>query len=255
MRPQARARGIAATWFSVAAILAFASAANAARPVTPDQAIKAYRAAIQTAETSRRPRAIERAFTALATLRETLMRVVDNHQTALESFSDFELAQLRRDLHGVLLNRDEVEFVEPDCAYFSSLATAKGDAADRAFFTALSATYPASVWPVYVNQQTDLGGCGRFGSLSLVATYATWTSFRKRYPGRYGAAAGREADAVALDLAQATCVCGGVLEVERELEQFIERFPRSPARPAMQQRLNDLRTGRATIAAHCSGGS
>jgi hypothetical protein len=246
-------RRMACAWVSATAILAFASAAGARPSITPDQAIKAYRAAIQAAETTRRPRAIERAFAALATLRETLMRVEDDHKTALESFTDFELARLRSDLHGVLLDREEVVFVEPDCAYFSALAQAHGDAADRAFFTALSATYPASVWPVYVDQKTDLGGCVRFGSLSLVDTYGTWSAFRRRYPGRYTAAAGRESDAVALTLALSTCSCDSVPDVERELEQFIERFPRSAVRPAMEQRLNDLRTGRATIAPHCHG--
>jgi len=242
---------MAAAWISAAALLACAVGARA--PLTADRAIQAYRTAIQAAETSHRPRAIERAFTALANLREALMRVGDDHKTPLESFSDLELTQLRRDLHGVLLNRDEVEFVEPDCAFFSALAKAKGDAADRAFFAAFSATYPQSVWPVYVNQQTDLGGCVRFGSLSLVETYGTWLDFRRHFPGRYSAAAGSEVDAVALKLALATCACDSVPEVERELEQFIERFPRSPVRPAMEQRLNDLRAGKATIAPHCQG--
>lgn len=253
MVPKAVVRRTASAWASAAAILAFACAAGAGQPITPDRAIKAYRSAIQAAETTRRPRAIERAFTALATLREALTRIGDDHKTALESFSDGELALLRRDLHGVLLDRGEVVFAEPDCAYFSALAQARGDAADRAFFAALSATYPGSVWPVYVDQKTDLGGCVRFGSLSLVDTYGTWVEFRRRYPGRYREAAGREADAVALQLALSTCACDSVPEVERELEQFIERFPRSAVRPAMEQRLNDLRTGRATIAPHCHG--
>jgi hypothetical protein len=249
--PLARARRMAAAWVAAAVFLWCAAGARA--PITPQQAIQAYRAAIQTAETTHRPRAIERAFMALANLREALMRVGDDHQTALESFSDLELTELRRDLHGALLNREEVMFVEPDCAYFTGLAKAHGDAADRAFFAAFSATYPQSVCPVYVDQKTDLGGCVRFGSLSLVDTYGTWLDFRRHFPGRYSAAAGSEADAVALKLALATCACDGVPEVERELEEFIERFPRSPVRPAMEQRLNDLRAGKTTIAPHCQG--
>src|SRR5262245_61357858 len=246
-----RVRRMTAVWVSATAFLV--CAVGARPPITPQQAIKTYRAAIDAAETTRRPRAIEHAFTALGTLRETLMRIGDDHRLPLQSFSDLELTELRRDLHGVLLNREEVLFVEPDCAYFSGLAKAHGDAADRAFFAALSATYPQSVWPVYVDQQTDMGGCVRFGSLSLVDTYGTWLEFRRHYPGRYSAAAASEADAVALKLALATCACDSMPEVERELEQFIERFPRSPVRPAMEQRLNDLRAGKATIAPHCHG--
>jgi hypothetical protein len=253
MCPNAMARRMASAWVAATAVLALACAAGAGPAITPEQAIRAYRIAIQAAETTHQRRAIERAFTALGTLRETLTRVGDDHKTALESLPAAQLAVLRSDLRGVLLERDEAVFVEPDCPYFAALAEARGDAADRAFFSALSATYPASVWPVYVNQQTDLGGCVRFGSLSLVDTYGTWSAFRRRYPARYSAAAGREADAVALQLALSTCACDSVPDVERELEEFIQRFPRSPVRPAMEQRLNDLRAGRTTIAPHCRG--
>jgi hypothetical protein len=73
------------------------------------------------------------------------------------------------------LAREEVVFVEPDADYFVTLARAHGDAADRAFFSALKVTYPDSVWPVYVEQQTDAGGCTRFGSGALVEAYRSWS--------------------------------------------------------------------------------
>ena len=103
------------------------------------------------------------------------MRVRDG-DTALESLSADAFTRLTVELKGAVINREEVVLVEPDVDYFQALAAARGDDADRAFFAALKATYPSSVWPVYVDQKTDFGGCTRFGSMSLVGTYTRWTA-------------------------------------------------------------------------------
>jgi hypothetical protein len=123
-----------------------------------------------------------------------------------------------------------------------------------AFFAALTATYPESEWPVYVTPQTDYGGCVRFGSMALVDTYRLWSGFRRRYPARYRSASEHEADAVVMELAQSTCACDSVPEVERELEAFVQSFPRSQAVPAIEQRLYDIRRGRSSIRPHCIPG-
>src|SRR5438552_9843119 len=120
-------------------------------------AIQAYQSAIKSAETGRG--AIEAAYSALASVREALMRVRNGRDTVLEGISDEEFTRLQRELPGVLVNREEIVFIKPDVDYFSKLAAARGDAADRAFFSALKQTYPDSVWPAYVEQQTDYSGC------------------------------------------------------------------------------------------------
>lgn len=241
---------------AVALAVAALARATEAGPLTPsDQAaINAYRTAIHVAETTRRPRTIESAFSAFAALREALMRIGDDHDSVIESLPDEAFDGLQRDLPGVLLNRTEVAFVEPDPAYFSRLAATRGDAVDRTFFAALTATYPESEWPVYVDSQTDYGGCVRFGSMALVDTYRLWSGFRRHYPTRYRSASGHEVDAVVMELAQSTCACDSVPEVERELEEFVRSFPKSPARPAIEQRLHDIRRGRSTIHPHCVPG-
>src|SRR2546428_4202228 len=174
---------------------------------TSDQAaVDAYRSAIRLAESGRSSRGIEAAFSALVSMREALMQI-RNSQDVLESLPAEEFQRLGRDLPGAIVNREEVVFVEPDPGYFATLAAARGDGADRAFFSALKATYPESVWPVYVEQQTDYSGCTRFGSMTLVETYRAWIDFQRKFPGRYAAGVKKEIDVVIEHLTTSTCAC------------------------------------------------
>jgi hypothetical protein len=236
------------------ALVGFGTTRGLAQLSTSDQAaVDFYRSAITSAESGRSSRAIETAFSALVSVREALMQVRGG-QNVLESLPDEEFQRLGRDLPGAILNRDEVVFVEPDPDYFTKLAAARGDGADRAFFSAFKATYPESVWPLYVEPQTDYGGCTRFGSMTLVETYRTWFDFQRTFRGRYAASAQRETDAVIEQLTTSTCACGDLASVERELQRFRRRFPTSPARAKIDQRLQALRARRSEIRTSCVAG-
>lgn len=233
----------------------FVTIAAAAQVSTSYQAaVDAYRFAIASAEVGTAPRGIDAAFEAVVPLREALMRPRDGGNSVLESLTDAEFARLDGELPGVLINREEVVFVRPDVDYFTRLAVARGDAADRAFFAALKTTYPESVWPVYVEQQTDSSGCTRFGSMSLVETYRMWSEFRRQHPGRHETAAVTETNAVLEQLTESTCACGSTAAVELELEQFIRRVSISPVRTLIAQRLLALRAGRTDIRTNCVSG-
>jgi hypothetical protein len=236
------------------ALVGFGTARGLAQLSTSDQAaVDGYRSAIRLAESGRSSRGIETAFSALVPMREALMQV-RNGQHVLESLPDEEFQRLGRDLPGAIVNREEVVFVEPDPDYFTKLAAARGDGADRAFFSALKATYPESVWPVYVEQQTDYSGCTRFGSMTLVETYRAWFDFQRKFPGRYAAGAKKETDAVVEHLTTSTCACGDSASVEREFQRFLRRFPISSARAKVGQRLQALRARRSDIRASCVAG-
>jgi hypothetical protein len=220
----------------------------------PDQAaVKAYRSAISAAEDRGTPRGIETAFDALQAMGVALRRE-QNGQSILESLSAEAFTELSRELKGVVITRDEAIVVEPDVHYFQTLAARRGDDADRAFFRALRATYPGSVWPLYIEQQTDVGGCTRFGSRSLVETYATWSAFQRRYARRYLRAASREAGAVLDALTGSTCACGTLPMVEQELRDALGAIRPSSARARVTRRLEDLRAGRSGIRPGCTGG-
>src|SRR5262245_50688668 len=184
--------------------------------------IDTYRVAIQRAQKAPSRGQLEVAFNAIGPLREALVISRDGSGSALEALSEPEFNQLRRELVGLVVNREEVVFVKPDVAFFQTLA-ARGDPADRAFFGALSATYPESVWPVYIEQQTDYSGCTRFGSGTLVTTYLTWSALRQQYPKRYEEASGTHLDDVKRALAESTCACGDRASVEQELTDFLRR--------------------------------
>jgi hypothetical protein len=229
------------------AVLWTAAATSAAGQGPPDwqRAVADYRVAVIAAE-SGKPNAIERAFDEVSTVRDTLLQ-----GSGLQSLSDDAFEQLVRQLRGVIVNRREMQFVQPDLTYYVRLADMRGDAADKAFFAALKATYPNSVWPVYLQRQTDAGGCTRFGTLSLVNSYQVWSQFRQRFPTRYESAATAEVEGIFELLTDGDCACGTIAEVERELVEFNTRFPASPVRSEIEARLRDIRRGEAGIRASC----
>jgi hypothetical protein len=209
-------------------------------PASDRLAITRYQSAIKTG-------AVESAFNELTSLGQTLPRV-------LESLSDRDFEQLQRDLPGAIVSREEILVVQPNVDYFDKLAATQGDAVDRRFFAALKTIYPESVWPAYVEQQTDYSGCTAFGSGTLVEAYRVWSQFQTDLPNRYAGAVERELDRVSSELAESTCACGNPASIQSELERFIQIFPNSPIRVRVEERLNAVKAGKSNIRAGCISG-
>jgi hypothetical protein len=217
------------------------------------KAIDSYRAAIELAQKNPSRGQLEAAFNTIEPLRQALVSSRNGAGSALESLSDQEFTALGRKLAGLVVNREEVVFVEPDVVFFGRLA-ARGDRADRAFFTALSSTYPASAWPVYIEQQTDYSGCTRFGSGTLVSTYVAWATFRRQYPKRYEQASVSHLDDIVEALTGSTCACGDRASVEGELTEFLRRAEGRDTRAKVEARLLAVRRDRANIRFACTSG-
>jgi hypothetical protein len=238
--------------FIVFFVAVFAAGSTSAQmPASGQAAIGAYQTAITSAETGLKARAVEAAFTALAAVREALMGPAATRGTVLESLSDDTFRRVAA-LPGAIVNREEVLLVEPDPTYYLKLAARRGDAGDRAFFAALKATYPDSVWPVYVDRQTDLGGCTRFGSGALVDTYRRWSAFQRAFPARYVAAARKEIDDVSTQLTESNCACGDAASVQDELQRFLAAFRTSRIGATVDRRLQDVRAGRPAVRTKCT---
>lgn len=221
-------------------------------------AIAAYRTALAALETHTQGRRdLEAAFKAAGVVRESLMQRAaadGSATTVIESLTAEEFTRLQDGLPGMIVNREEVLLAEPDPDFFVQLAVGHGDSIDRQFFAGFKATYPESVWPVYVEQQTDYSGCTKFGGGKLVDTYKIWSAFQRRFPGRYAATVRAETDRVIEALSGSTCACGDRPSIERELQLFARTFPSSPTRSKIDERLQALRLGRSDIRLHCISG-
>jgi hypothetical protein len=233
------------------ALLAGATVATAQQTDTiaalsPDaqRAVSAYRTAVIAAEAGGKG-TLEQAFTALATVRDILLQ-----DGTLAKLSDADYTRLVSLLRGAIINRRGTEFVQPDVNFYAQLASAKGDAADKAFFSTLKGTYPESLWPIYVQAQNGTS-CTRFGSLSLVNGYATWLQVQQSHADRYTIPVEDEIDAVLLELSDGSCACGTLADVEKELTAFNTRFPQASIRPDLEGRLADIRKGTSGIEASC----
>lgn len=239
-------------------VLATLGASTGGTQTTPayQSAIDAYRSSLAQLETHAKGRRdLEAAYQAALKIREALLtESPDGKGRVLDSLPSDEYKRLQDELPGININREEILYSEPDPDFFVQLAVGHGEEADRLFFAALKATYPESVWPVYVEQQTDYSGCTRFGSGTLVATYRLWSEFRQRFPGRYPATVQKETTRVTEALTRGTCTCGDSTSVERELRQFARSFPTSPFRQAVDARLRLLHAGQLNIRPRCSSG-
>lgn len=239
------------------ACLALAVITAAASPQVgrrEQEAVDNYRAALAAAESRVGGRRIEAAFAAIVPLRNALMRLGENGLVVLESLADADYRELERALRGVIISREENIVVQPDAAFFLELAQKRGDRVDRRFFEALAATYPNSLWPAYIEQQTDYSGCTAYGGGTLVEAYRRWSAFKAAFPGRYVDTVDEELSDIEHELTESTCACGDAASVVRELEAFVRTFPRASIVEAAEQRLADVRAGRSKMRTHCHSG-
>jgi hypothetical protein len=174
-------------------------------------------------------------------------------EPSIENVSEGAFLDLQRRLPGIVLNREEVILAEPDTNYFFKLASTHGGKTDREFFRAYQTTFPDSVWPVYVQQQTDFSGCTVFGERHLTESYHTWVSFRRTHPNNYRTVVKRIIKEIEGALLS-TCACGDRESVIRELREFTIMFPTSPVRPVLIDRLRELEAGNSPVRFHCSSG-
>ena len=136
---------------------------------------------------------------------------------------------------------------------FSELSSEYGGLVDRSFFELFSKTYPDSVWPVYLTQQTDYSGCTEFGEGHLVRSYREWSRFRTSHPLRYQREVKRIIDQIQEQIVS-TCACGDRDSVLRELREFAAAFPKSPVHQAVKDRIKELEEGSSDVRFQCISG-
>jgi hypothetical protein len=186
--------------------------------------------------------------------RDALLKpITRGGRNALVELSEESFQAVAHKMEGFWVNRQEVLYVEPDANFFLKLARLSGDQASIAFFEAFGKTFEHG-WKIYLEQQTDYSGCIRFGSMSLVNSYATWNSYRLKYPKRYPGEVRNILEDLAEYLTTGTCACSGKDEAIREFQGFIRTFPRSILVKRLQDRLDQINAGKSNIRWGCISG-
>ncbi|MEP7028100.1 MAG: hypothetical protein ABI960_05855 [Candidatus Eisenbacteria bacterium] len=178
----------------------------------------------------------------------------DGGESPIALMDDSTFAGTARLMTGFDLIRGEVEGALPDPDFFLALARAHGGAADVEAFRAVQATMGSGYLPVWIQQQTDHSGCTRFGTGSLVDTYAIWRTFSSKYPGRYAERAREELSSLEVALLEDGCACGDRASVVRELRLFLRRFPKGRRAERIRARLRQVESGAARIKENCISG-
>lgn len=171
----------------------------------------------------------------------------------IESLSESEYARLEKKLRGFAVNREEILFIEPKAKFFARLATSHGTPADIAFFSLRRQIKPGDVWAAYIEQQTDVTGCIRYGTGSLTRLYGQILRFRKTYPKAYVRQINEESEAVLEEFTVGTCACGSREDVIREFQSFLKAFPADKKAPAVRKRLLKIRRSKE-VRYNCQSG-
>ncbi|HEV8129386.1 MAG TPA: hypothetical protein VGQ14_06995, partial [Candidatus Eisenbacteria bacterium] len=197
--------------------LASASLSPGARTATDT-----YIGELERVEKSKSRLSMEPLFLQAVALNDALvMPAQPGGPSPLEELSDQEYASLQGHLRGMVVNRDEIVFARPDLRFFVELGERKGIPEDRLFFHLYRMTYPKSVAPVYIEQQTDHSGCTDFGSGKLTRLYGEWNKYGLRHPKRYESVVQEETNRIVRELLEGTCACGDERSVESEFRYFL----------------------------------
>jgi hypothetical protein len=170
----------------------------------------------------------------------------------IADLSDADYEAVVKRMEGFHLNRNEVEFAEPDPAFFLERARAQGDSVSILFFQDYQRTVPEGALPAWFRPMTDYSGCVEFGSLALVQAYGRWKSFSLAHPHRYGAQVASFRRKVETILTVGDCACEDKESVLKELNAFLESYPRATIAAKVRQRVQAVQEDRAHIRYHCA---
>lgn len=158
----------------------------------------------------------------------------------LEALNENEYLRLKIKMKGFFINREEVLFIEPDLKFFEKQSRQYGLSSDVAFFKLMQRIKPDSVWAAYIEQQTDVTGCTKYGSGLLTKLYGDLLSFKKAYPKKYVADINNEIDEIVASFSVGGCACGDFESVLKEFRLFIKLYPRDRNTPKIRKNLTQI---------------
>jgi hypothetical protein len=171
----------------------------------------------------------------------------------IEDLSDADYLLLEKKMKGFVVNREEILYIEPDLKFFAQLAKTRGTKSDVAFFALMRQIKPDNVWAAYIEQQTDVTGCTRFGSGLMTRLYGKALQFKRTYPKAYRAEIDEEISDLASKFNDNLCACGDRASVLREFRLFIKTFPRDKHTPEIKKYLKNVKS-RKDFTYNCESG-
>lgn len=157
-------------------------------------------------------------------------------------------------LKGFTVRREEAIVIEPDASFFSDLAKKHGMESDILYFDFLAGVRPDGSWPVYIEQQTDVGGCTRYGEGHLAKLYQKGKALLPKMTGYYADETAEMLKEISVQLTAATCACEDRQSVVKELQLFLELNKNSDIAGAVRSRLEDVQKQGSTMRYQCVGG-
>jgi hypothetical protein len=158
----------------------------------------------------------------------------------IESLDEGEYAKLKSRMKGYAVNSEEILFIEPDVDYFVKLANKRGTKTDIAFFAFLKRLKPDSVWPAYIEQETDFGGCTRYGNGLSTGLYKKAIQFRKTFPTSYAGDVKKAVEDIIQNFKENPYTCSSRADILKEYRLFIKTFPKDRNTPAVRAALKTV---------------
>lgn len=221
-------------------LLGLALPSAGAAPSLP--AIDRYEGIYTTLRTAESPRSLQSLFDAALDVQDALMTIDESEYAWLERLDDGEAEVIQARLPGLVLHRGYDVHVSIDSAAMIAFARAHGHAEDLAFFERYAVSHSEQFLPVYLRYTDRAAPCVRFGDGVLGEQYRLWRDFRAEYPLAYTDFVDTWLGDIEDVMRHGTCTCtDSEAPVEASLSDFIERFPDTPVRSAVESRLQQLR--------------
>jgi len=180
--------------------------------------------------------------------------IADRLRPVIEELSEVDYEAIEKNMKGFTVNRYEAIVVEPDTAFFEDLAKKHGTENDNTYFQFRREWMPEGFWPVYINLQTDVGGCTRYGEGYLANLYKNGNALLPKTTGYYAQETAKILKAVSDQLTSGTCACADQQSVIKELKLFLKLNPDAEITKKVEKRLDDVQKQRIAMQYQCVGG-
>lgn len=182
-------------WFAAGVLIVFSGTASAAEnlvaQISIPEEISPYAKAYRAVQTATEPQSIEPLYQLgeqakaafLAGNSEALIAEIMWGDKGSRARFEQKMAQ-QVPGYSVLSGAESLHY-DVDANAFLKLAEQHGTETDRDFFKLHEISFRYGNWPAYIEPQTDITGCIKYGSSEYLDFYKNWNAFLKVHPQGY----------------------------------------------------------------------